>query len=395
MRFLAFALALSCSGLAACGRVGSRDGATDAAVDAPPWGAAEAAPAARTGMVWIPAGILLVGTPPDRVPRIADEEMAGEQLVMSGYYIDVYPYPNEAGAIPTSNLSQADAEAICAGQQKRLCAEIELERACKGPKNTTYEYGDTYDPAACGTGTTRTLVPNGVNAACVSEFGVHDLHGSVWTWSSSEWGRGSAKAGSLAVRGGNGPRGELVARCAHGRAEDATSKGHDVGVRCCAGEKNTFAVKLDIKRADPLKWDPPDPVTAAVLANLLPEELGPRSKTLRREQTMVVERRWVWHPLGNEELVVAGGCAHLGRQPSCGVAVIRMGPQGSERLEYIASDLWQPILSESGNARELFVNGGDINGAFRRKLSYDWGRIGLGPKERKHRHPGSAKPSYD
>src|SRR5262245_41437490 len=48
----------------------------------------QASPAPRPGMVWIPPGPLVAGTPPDRLPRIADEEMAGEQVILKGYYID-------------------------------------------------------------------------------------------------------------------------------------------------------------------------------------------------------------------------------------------------------------------------------------------------------------------
>src|SRR5262249_42464103 len=134
--------------------------------EAPPWPEPSAAPEPRPGMVWIPPGVLLAGTPPDRLPRVADEEMAGEQVVMHGYYIDVFPQPNEAGAIPTTNISQPEAAELCAGQGKRLCTELELERACKGPENLTYEGGDAYKPAACGTGVPRALTPNGFNTAC-------------------------------------------------------------------------------------------------------------------------------------------------------------------------------------------------------------------------------------
>jgi sulfatase modifying factor 1 len=69
-------------------------------------------------MVWIPPGTLLAGTPPRAVPRVADEEMAGEQVVLRGFYIDVYPYPNEAGGLPTAALTRDEASEVCdeAGQ---------------------------------------------------------------------------------------------------------------------------------------------------------------------------------------------------------------------------------------------------------------------------------------
>ena len=93
-------------------------------------------------MVWIPNGPLVAGTPEGSLPRISDEEMPGEQVILRAYYIDVFPYPNEEGAIPLTNVSQEAALAMCAARSKRLCSELEWERACKGPDNLRYEYGD-------------------------------------------------------------------------------------------------------------------------------------------------------------------------------------------------------------------------------------------------------------
>jgi len=126
--------------------------------------------------------------------------MPGEQVILKGYYVDLYPYPNEEGAIPQTNVTQAEAQALCDAQDKRLCTELEWERACKGPDNRLYEYGDRYQPGRCEMGRPARLVPGGVNAGCVSDFGVHDLHGGVWEWTSSPWGRGDTK------RAGHGAR---------------------------------------------------------------------------------------------------------------------------------------------------------------------------------------------
>jgi formylglycine-generating enzyme required for sulfatase activity len=64
-------------------------------------------------MVWIEGGSLVAGTPVNVVPRKADREMSGEQVVLDGFYIDEYAYPNEQGAIPTTGVTQADAEQMC------------------------------------------------------------------------------------------------------------------------------------------------------------------------------------------------------------------------------------------------------------------------------------------
>ncbi len=60
----------------------------------------------------------------------------------------------------------------------------------------------------------------------------------------------------------------------------------------------------------------------------------------------------------------------------------------------MASEWWQPSLAEAETPRELFLMGGDRNGAFRRRVSYAWGRIAVGEKERKKKRKGYKEPAY-
>src|SRR5580692_9765632 len=83
--------------------------------------------APRAGMVWIPTGMLKAGSPIGEVPRVADVEPAGVDLPMGGFYIDILPWPNEAGAIQTTNVSEPEAERLCGSKGKRLCTELEWE----------------------------------------------------------------------------------------------------------------------------------------------------------------------------------------------------------------------------------------------------------------------------
>lgn len=380
--------------LVACAPATSGGAPSDAGDGGPPWDLSGSEPEPRPGMVWIPPGVLLAGTPPDRLPRVADEEMAGEQVVMHGFYADVFPYPNEAGAIPTTNVSQADAKALCEATGKRLCTELELERACKGPENSTYEYGEVYKASICGTGVARSLIPNGFNAACASGFGAHDLHGGVWSWTASQWKRDVAKTGLVSARGGNSAAGDLVGRCANGRGVKADARREDIGVRCCAGEPNSFEVVLQVTRGEPLHWQPPDDHLAPELEKVLPEEIASAAADRRAEDRFKIERVWIWHPLGNEELVVAGGCAHPGENALCGIVIGRMRAGTASRLAWVPSDWWQPTLGKGDTARELYLQGGDRNGAFRKKVSYAWGRIALGEKERKKKRKGMRDPTY-
>lgn len=376
----------------ACGRSGANPVSSDAA---PTWSASEPEPEPRPGMAYIPAGVLIAGTPPDRIPRVADEEMAGEQVVLHGFYIDLYPYPNEPGAIPTTNVTQSEAIALCEQQGKRLCTELEWERACKGPNNTTYEYGDVYKASLCGTATPRALTPSGLNAGCVTGFGVHDMHGGVQTFTASQWRRDPSKLGLVTLRGGSGTPGDLVARCANGRGVKPEVRREDVGARCCAGEPNGFEVVVLVTRGAPLTLQSPSGVLVPELAGLVPEELAALTRGRRAEDQFTIARTWLWHPLGNEELLLGGGCAHPGGHAACGVVVARKRFDGLARLAFVSSDWWEPTLDEASGARELFLHGGDRNGAFRQRVTYEWGKIGVRDKERKKKLKGRKEPAYE
>jgi formylglycine-generating enzyme len=337
------------------------------------------APVPRKGMAWIPPGALVAGTPPDALPRIADEEMPGEQVVLQGYYVDVFPYPNEEGAIPLTNVTQPEAEGLCAELGKRLCTELEWERACKGPKSTPYEYGDRYRAEACATGAQPALRPSGLRVACRSDFGVRDLHGGVWEWTASRWGRGVQRE-LTTVRGGNAAAGELVGRCANAMGRPPESKSGSVGFRCCSGQKNAAEVTLSVRRGQNLDPRPQtDRKLAKAVIALLPEE----AKKDLGNREFKLDRSWIWRPIGNEDLVVISGCAGIATQPACGAVIARVIFERPTILGWASSGHWAPTLHTDVDARDVWLFGGDELGSFRRLIGYVWGRVSIGPKERR------------
>ncbi len=345
------------------------------------------APPPRKGMAYIPKGALVAGTPVAALPRIADEEMPGEQVILRGYYVDVYPYPNEEGAIPLTDVTRDEAEALCAERDKRLCSELEWERACKGPENHTYEYGAAYRPERCGTGAAPALRPTGLLVGCKSDFGVSDMHGGVWEWTRSNWGRGVEQE-LATLRGGNAAAGELVGRCANAMGRPPNTKTGTIGFRCCAGPVNDAEVVLHVVRGKKLEakehWD--KALAEAVVA-ALPEEAKQDLKGGR----FSVERSWIWRPIGNEELVLHGGCAGLGKEPACGVVVSRVVLDRPRTLAWVSSGHWAPMLHADVDARDLWLFGGDELGSFRRLVAYVWGRVSVGPKERRVPKPPKKK----
>lgn len=384
MKFRRFLVVTWLVALAGCER---RD-ATEAALPPAPSGSAKTSsikppvppPAPRQGMIWIPPGALVVGTPADAYPRVADEEVPGEQVIVPGYYVDIYPYPNEEGAIPLTNVSQEDAAKLCGEREKRLCSELEWERACKGPENRLYEYGDRYRPEPCATGTAPLLRPSGLKVACRSDFGVRDLHGGAWEWTRSAFGRGNTRQ-LFTVRGGNAPAGELVGRCANAIGRPADLRSPSIGFRCCLGTETAPEVELSLRHAR--KLEARDRLDADLVPRLL-EVLPDEARTeLSRRGTLDPDRMWSWWPAGNDELVALGVCAGRGRRAYCGVLFARVVLGKPNALAWAHGGTWQPMLQSENDPRDLWLLGGDDPGAFRRRVSYVWGRLTVGPREKR------------
>jgi hypothetical protein len=378
--------------LAASGSA-SAPAASALVLDEPPEPGAPAPlpPTPPKGMVWVPPGILLAGTPEGRLPRVADEEMPGAQVVMRGFFIDELPYPNEAGAIPVSNVTQLQAAELCERQSRRLCTELEWERACKGPQNFVYPYGDSYHPADCGTGVnSSSIAPVGVLAQCRSGFGVRDLHGSVWQWTSSPWGRGTL-GNLVTLRGGTGQPGEVFSRCANARARRPTEAQPTAGFRCCAGDRNLAEVAINLVTGDSLTPVAANPAWQAALVQSPP----PGMATFIQGATFRILSTWRWRPIGNEEIILQSGCANPGALSACGIAVARLKNQTFEPLGFASSGWWIAALKEDQDPRDLYVYGGDKDGGFRRHLGYSFGRVVVGEPERnikKKRKRGKSAP---
>jgi sulfatase modifying factor 1 len=361
---------------AGCGRsLGAKGDAGAGGVVTAPSTTAPGAP--RTGMVWIPTGVLHAGSALDEVPRLADVEPAGVDVPLGGFYMDVLPWPNEVGAIPTNNVSRDEAARLCDGKGKRLCSELEWERACKGPENTRYEYGMTFDPHVCNAGQpadTSARHPSGDRTACHSAFGVKEMHGGAWEWTDSPWNRGSTRSDApLGVaRGGNDVAGELTTRCASARALAAGSRSPATGFRCCAGPRNEAEVHLEVKTGIPFEKTVhparPSPPLQALDGQSCGPPLAPAPCS--------IARAWTWRPSPNIELSLAGGC--MGRDPNarCAIAVSRMVGEREDTLAQVDTGREIPeVVLVEGMDRRIRVRGADLHGQYFREIIFSHGRI--------------------
>lgn len=290
------------------------------------FGPPEPPPPPRRGMVWVPGGALVAGTPPQSLPRIADEEMPGEQVILGGFYVDVYPYPNEDGAIPLTNVSQPDASRLCEEQHKRLCTELEWERACKGPQSDAYAGGPRWpercakEPTRCASGFDVLAMGAAIREWTISEVAPADSSGLTLTGSRESSG---SKKRAVAVRGAAASSAGPAHHCARREPVDPDTRSSDLGFRCCGGAPNGAVIRE------------PTLGQAFVKSRLTAERL---------ERLLRADRRTV--RLAKD--------VKLFREPDAAETVVARGPGDRQGFDFTVSPLvWNP----AAGARYLLVSG--------------------------------------
>jgi formylglycine-generating enzyme required for sulfatase activity len=213
--------------------------------------------------VTIPAGTFNAGAVPQDT-RAGGKEAAHEATTGS-YAIDVGPVTNaqyaafihatraetmpeyfdnpdyNQGKQPVVGVSYADAEAYAAwlseqtGRKYRLPTEEEWEKAARGGKDTVYPWGDS-SPADGknanykGNGTFEGPSPVGSFDNGKNEWGLADMCGNVWEWTSSTHSKDPASTSHI-VKGGSWMDGPTDLRISNSRDVDGLKGYPDVGFR--------------------------------------------------------------------------------------------------------------------------------------------------------------------
>ncbi|MCZ7680445.1 MAG: hypothetical protein M5U28_17450 [Sandaracinaceae bacterium] len=280
-----------------------------------PAAAAVAPREVRAGeVVEVPAGALRAGSLPGTPGRRPSVEADLAEVALGAFSIDRLPYPNDPAQAPRLVASRREAAALCEAQGRRLCTELEWERACKGDGAASFPTGEAMDLEACAADA----------AACGSPLGVLDLgvRAPEWTASDAE-ARLARLERTVVARGASEADPPHAHRCA-ARAAVAPEGGRPLAFRCCGGEAPAVAypdvglrrlfrdLTLEVARAREILAAVP--ALARFAPSFAPYDVEDARRALARGGATEASTQWelapgpfAWSPSPGEEVWVIAG----------------------------------------------------------------------------------------
>lgn len=211
-------------------------------------------PAAGT-VVNIPAGAFSLGSAPGETGRDPSVEADLVSTTLPAFTIDALPFPNDPAQPPTSGLTRDAAEAACRSRGRRLCSELEWERACKGGRGLAFPGGAVWGGAICA---------QGELGHCASPEGALAMGTRL-----AEWTRDDIDTRAI-IRGAGASAPEAQHRCATRRTALAAQAGLEVTFRCCGGAPPGATYPREVSRR-PFREEPMTAAQASALVASVPE----------------------------------------------------------------------------------------------------------------------------
>jgi len=152
-----------------------------------------------------------------------------------------------AGVLPWTSASYAEAANACSSVGARLCTAAELQAACEAPTAAAYPYGTSYVATNCngndydaipGGSIEHRLVPAGSNPSCVSQLDIYDLSGNAAEWTSTVTGNtgGTSNLNIYMAKGGSYLTPAIGLTCQFSMSVYASNAIlPELGFRCCKG----------------------------------------------------------------------------------------------------------------------------------------------------------------
>jgi len=196
--------------------------------------------AAHPEMQYIPEGPYVSGRLHQENKKVAStSEPVAVEKTLASFYIDRFEHPNvQKGADgkaprPTTRVTWKDAAAACEEAGKRLCTAEEWEKACKGPGNQIYAYGDKFEldtepKNPCGD-RMSTDYRIGDLQSCISGYGVYGMSGGPREWTATQ----ASSSDRRVVKGGMKANHARGSRCAFAVDEFEGYAEGTLSFRCC------------------------------------------------------------------------------------------------------------------------------------------------------------------
>jgi hypothetical protein len=157
------------------------------------------------------------------------KNMVPIQKASGEFCMDVYEWPNKAGAEPLHSVTQEKAAQYCAEVGKRLCTADEWQAACEGPQKNAYPYGSSYSGSKCVT-SHKGAKRSGRSKECRSYYGVYDLSGNLWEWTGTTY----TKRPSYYYAAGGSYKTQVQSTCSEKKFSFYPQNQYPiVGFRCC------------------------------------------------------------------------------------------------------------------------------------------------------------------
>jgi formylglycine-generating enzyme required for sulfatase activity len=271
---------------------------------------------ARAGeVISVPAGRYHVGSSPGEPGRDPAVEADGIAVDMTAFDIDALPYPNDPAQPARTGATRDEAARLCQERGRRLCREIEWERACRGPTETVFPNGDEWEAERC----------TGNNPGqCASGFGAMTMGTRYSEWTSDDI------TDRAVIRGAGASAPAAQHRCSSRRTAMATQAGLEVGFRCCGGAASAVEYPREVSRP-PFREEPMTTAQLSQIVATIPElarvregfsmlpsaavnevmNHGATSVALHPEVTCTVQPMR-WSPTFGEELLVFTATSAVG-----------------------------------------------------------------------------------
>lgn len=310
-------------------------------------------------VVTVPAASFALGSTPGDPGRDPAVEADLVRVQLPAFTIDALPFPNDPAQPPARGLTREAAERACGERGRRLCSELEWERACKGPGGAMYPGGNTWGGALC---------TEGELGRCATTEGALAMGTRL-----AEWTRDDIDARAI-IRGAGATAAGTQHRCAARRTALPTQAGLELAFRCCGGAPApTATYPREVSRRpfheEPMTAAQVSAIVASVpelerlrlregLAMFLPAAInevmnhGATSVELHPEFTITVNPVR-WSPTFGEDILVLGARSRVGSW----VAALWVLPDG--RYRHASSFLLQgdavAIALAFGEARREVV----------------------------------------